>query len=160
MHIRPITDADLPAVLEVYRQCEDFLALGPNPQASLEMIAADRDITRVQSGEFCGLFAPDGSLIGIFDFVRSGFNGDPACAFIELLMIAAPYRSQGTGARAVAWLEADLRRAGAARLEAAVQANNPLGIHFWEGMGFNIVGLAESQLDGTVTILIKKETSA
>ena len=156
MHIRPIIDADLLAVLEVYRQCEDFLALGPNPRASFEMIAADREISRAQNGEFCGLFAPDGNMMGIFDFVRAGFNGDPACAFIELLMIAAPYRSQGAGARAVAWLEADLRRAGAARVEAAVQANNPRGIRFWESMGFRIVGPEELQPDGTVTYPLEK----
>ena len=31
MDIRPISDADLPALLEVYRQSEDFLALGTRP---------------------------------------------------------------------------------------------------------------------------------
>ncbi len=29
--IRPIVAEDFPALLEVYRQCEDFLALGPQP---------------------------------------------------------------------------------------------------------------------------------
>ena len=35
--IRPIDRDDLPAVLEVYRQCEDFLALGPISEASMAM---------------------------------------------------------------------------------------------------------------------------
>ena len=30
--MRPIADADLPAVLEVYRQWQNFLALGPDPR--------------------------------------------------------------------------------------------------------------------------------
>ena len=56
MLIRLIIDPDLPAVLEAYRQSEDFLALGPNPYASPEMIAADRELSREQGGEYCGLF--------------------------------------------------------------------------------------------------------
>ncbi len=108
MLVRPILDSDLPAVLEVYRQSEDFLALGPNPHASMEMIAADRALSRAENGEYCGLFAEDGTLQGIFDFVRSGYAGDPGCAYIELLMIAAPYRGRGLGEQAVRWLEKEL----------------------------------------------------
>ncbi len=116
MIVRLIDDSDLPAVLEVYRQCEDFLALGPNPTASMEMIAADRALSRTgaprqgaeAASEYCGLFAEDGTLQGIFDFVRSGYAGDPGCAYIELLMIAAPYRGRGLGEEAVRWLEKEL----------------------------------------------------
>ena len=39
--IRPLeqTEANFNAVLEVYRLCEDFLALGPVPHASMEILA-------------------------------------------------------------------------------------------------------------------------
>ena len=48
--IRPIEDADLPAVLEVYRQSQDFLALGPAAAASPEMVEADRALSRQEGG--------------------------------------------------------------------------------------------------------------
>ncbi len=56
MIIRPIVEPDLPAVLEVYRQSEDFLALGPDPHASPEMVAKDRELSRQEGGVFCGIF--------------------------------------------------------------------------------------------------------
>src|SRR5512143_3408157 len=56
MIIRPIVDSDLPALLEVYRQCEDFLALGPDPHASPEMVEKDRALSRQEGGIYCGIF--------------------------------------------------------------------------------------------------------
>ncbi len=32
--LRPVDEGDLAALMEVYRQCEDFLALGPQAMAS------------------------------------------------------------------------------------------------------------------------------
>ena len=174
MLIRPITDSDLPAVLEVYRQSEDFLALGPNPHASMEMIAGDRELSRAEGGEYCGLFTEDGTLMGIFDFVRSGFGGEPGCAYIELLMIAAPYRGRGLGEEALRWLESELkdgdphpqpfsltREKGEDKpkisiLRAGVQVNNPGAIRFWLRMGFTITSGAEPQADGTVCYRLEK----
>ena len=153
MLVRPILDSDLPAVLEVYRQCEDFLALGPDPHASMEMIAADRELSRANHGEFCGLFAADGTLMGILDFVRAGWEGDPGCAFLELLMIAAPYRNQGLGVEAFAWLEGELN---VPLLRAGVQVNNPGAIRFWQRMGFAITSGAELQADGTTCYRLEK----
>ena len=160
MRIRPISDSYLPGLLEVYRQSEDFLALGPNPHASLEMIAADQALSREQGGEFCGLFDDDGVLMGVFDFIRAGFEGDPACGFIELLMIAAPYRNRGLGAAAVAWLENELRLTpGGYTLAAGVQVNNPAAIRFWQRLGFRIISPAEPLPDGTVAYRLKRQIS-
>ena len=47
---RPYEERDLPAVLEVYRQCEDFLALGPVARASLQMVQQDLAISRQENG--------------------------------------------------------------------------------------------------------------
>jgi ribosomal protein S18 acetylase RimI-like enzyme len=165
MLIRLIDDSDLPAVLEVYRQCEDFLALGPNPTASLEMIAGDRALSRSEDGQYCGLFAEDGTLQGIFDFVRSGYDGDPGCAYIELLMIAAPYRGRGLGEEAVRWLEKELRDRGENKpeineLRAGVQVNNPGAIRFWRRMGFAITSGAELLPDGTTCYQLQKSLRA
>lgn len=148
--VRPLTEAELDDMVEVYRQCEDFLALGPVPTASRAMVQADWQLSRDQGGEFCGIYAPDGVLIGVLDVIPGGFEGEAATAFLELLMIAAPYRSHGLGAAVVCALEADLvRRAPLRLLKAGVQANNPGAIRFWQRQGFAITGEAALLADGT-----------
>ncbi len=178
--IRPIIESDLTAVLEVYHQCEDFLALGPDPYASPEMVAKDRALSLQESGIYCGIFLDDteknptdfenppglvsredesknmvsseGELVGILDYVPN-YSGDFDAAFIELLMIAAPYRGHGLGKMAVDWLllHGFSDKAALKRLYAAVQANNPDAIRFWQRMGFRITGPAALQPDNTVT---------
>ncbi len=175
MQIRPITDLDIPAVLEVYRLCEDFLALGPDPHASPEMVDRDRELTRPEGGVYCGIFLEGvnknltgsgsnlsgsmGKLVGILDYIPN-YNGDPGAAFIELLMIAGPYRGRGLGKAAVDWLLTQVLSGETAhqRLFAAVQTNNPAAIRFWRGLGFRITGPAAPQTDGTVTYPIQWET--
>jgi len=55
--IRPVeqNEAELEQVLAVYRQCEDFLALGPVAMASLEMVAADLALSGLKGGTFCAI---------------------------------------------------------------------------------------------------------
>ena len=97
LEIRPVTHADLSAVLDVYRQCEDFLALGPEPAASMEMVLRDIETSQREGGLFCGIFEANSSMIGVIDYVFGNFEGDPRLAFLSLLMIAAPHRNQGIG---------------------------------------------------------------
>ncbi len=203
MFIRPIVNSDLPAVLEVYRQSEDFLALGPDPRASLEMVEKDQALSRQQGGVFCGIFLEEapppnlagfenppgldgqeetrenltgsdsnlsgsaerenlsglGSCVGILDYIP-GYNRDPGAAFIELLMLARPYRGRGLGKAAVEWLLPALSGEGCQkRLYAAVQTNNPGAIRFWQRLGFRITGPAALQPDGTETYPIEYAAS-
>jgi hypothetical protein len=71
--VRTITQDDLGAVLNVYRQCEDFLALGPEPTASMAMVLKDIEISQRDGGVFCGVYAADGTMIGVVAFVSSNF---------------------------------------------------------------------------------------
>ncbi|HEX7597136.1 MAG TPA: GNAT family N-acetyltransferase [Polyangia bacterium] len=154
--IRPIDDSDLPAVLEVYRQSEDFLALGPVATASPEMVAADRALSRQAGGLYCGIFCPPGgepagspaALAGILDYTLQ-VPGQPGALYIELLMMARPYRGRGLGTAVVDWLLAQYGRQVRC-LQAGVQANNPGAIRFWQRMGFRITGPARLQPDTTV----------
>lgn len=144
-------------VLGVYRQCEDFLALGPVPQASQAMVEADLEHSEQAGGHFCGIFSIDGQMKGVVDFVERGFEGDPSAACLFLLMIGAPYRGQGLGAAVVGavetWIERDIQ---VRDIHAGVQVNNPLAIRFWLRMGYEIVSGAEKQDDGTVAYHLKK----
>lgn len=148
---------DLGPILEVYRQCEDFLALGPCPTASLDMIRADLELSKKEGGQFCVIQGPDGGIAGIVDFVLSGFEGNPTLAFLSLLMVAAPLRRLGLGAGAVQAVEAAIRQAGqASAIASGVQVNNPDAIRFWKRMGYQIVSGPEEQADGTTTYRLLK----
>jgi len=159
--LRPIcrqSAEDLAAVLDVYRRCEDFLALGPVAVASMDMVQADLVISVEEGGTFCGIHrSSDGRMVGIVDFVPCGFEGEPDLGFLSLLMIAAPYRSAGLGARVVALVEAKMRAAGAKRARSGVQVNNPRAVCFWQRMGYTIISGPELMLDGTTVYRLGKD---
>lgn len=158
--IIPLTLSDAPRVLTVYCQCEDFLGLGPVAMASLEMVQADMRHAQNEGSHYCGIVLdnhPD-DLAGVLDYLPAGFEGDPHTAFLELLMIAAPYRNAGLGAAVVAWLEERLRANPEIHfLGSGVQVNNPGGIRFWQRMGFRITGPGVDYPDLTTAYPLLKE---
>ncbi len=158
--IRPVDEAqEASAILEVYRQCEDFLSLGPVAVASPEMVQADLRLSQEEGCTFCGIYdRQSNAMLGIIDFSTSGFNGDPALAFLSLLMIAAPFRGRGLGEAVVQAVEDEIRRAGQARaIESGVQVNNPGSIRFWQRMGYRIVSGPTSMPDGTTVYRLWKD---
>lgn len=149
--VRPVGADSIPALLELYRQCEDFLALGPNPHASVEMIRRDLITTADEGGHYCGIYQRGtGQLVGVLDVVPGGHQGNPRLAYLELLMLGKPYRGQGLGERVFAALLAALRQRGVETLEAGVQENNPDAQRFWLRMGFTLTGPAVPYADGTI----------
>jgi len=156
--VRTITQDDLDAVLDLYRQCEDFLALGPERTASMAMVLKDIEISQSEGGVFCGVYAVDGRMIGIVDFVLSNFEGDPHIAFISLLMIAASFRKQGIGTMIVELIENEIRKdAQVTAILSAVQVNNPQALQFWQKNGYRIVGGPKLQPDQTTTFRLQKD---
>ena len=155
--IRTLTENDLPVILDVYRNCADFLALGPVPTASADMVRQDMALSAEIGGRFCGIFNSSDTMMGVVDFLAEGFEGNPRHAFIELLMIAQPYRSQGLGAAVVACVEAEIRRhPHVTAILSGVQVNNPAAIRFWRRMGYRIVSNAEALPDGTTAYRLRK----
>jgi len=156
--VRTITQEDLGAILDVYRQCEDFLALGPEPTASMEMVVKDIENSQREGGVFCGVFSADAEMIGVVDFVPSGFEGGPHIAFISLLMIVPPFRNQGKGGKIVELVESEIRKnAQVTAILSGVQANNTKAIRFWRKNGYRIVGGPELQPDQTTTFRLRKD---
>ena len=98
------------AVLDVYYQCEDFLALGPVPTASMEMVLKDIELSKADSGVYYGIYTTAGEMIGVLDYVPANNKGEPHTAFLELLMIAAPFRKHGLGKAVVKAFEAEVRK--------------------------------------------------
>jgi RimJ/RimL family protein N-acetyltransferase len=155
------TSEELAAVLRVYQQCEDFLALGPVSQASLEMVQTDLHHSQQDGGVFCGVYdRTNGEMLGVVDFVLSGWQGDPVQSYISLLMIALPYRGKGIGACIVKAVEQHIRQGGRIQsIHAGVQVNNPQAIRFWQQMGYQIVSGPETQPDQTVAFRLLKHFS-
>ena len=160
-NIRPIlhNEPELEQVLKVYRQCEDFLALGPVAQASPEMVSADLELSEQIGGMFCVIEdQASGEIVGVIDFVASGYEADPALAYLSLLMIAASQRGQGLGTRVVEAVEAEIRSAAPVRaICAGVQANNTGAVRFWQRRGYRIVSEAKLMPDGTVAYDLRKD---
>ena len=156
--LRPVTPADIDAVLAVYRQCEDFLALGPVASASLEMVMQDLEISRAEGGVFCGVCDAQGQMLGVVDYIPRGFEGMPEAAFLSLLMIAAPYRGGGLGRRVVERIEALIRQDPLVKsILSAVQVNNPGAVRFWEAQGYRVISQPALQADGTTTVKLHKQ---
>jgi ribosomal protein S18 acetylase RimI-like enzyme len=159
--IRPIVQDDLHSLLDVYRQCEDFLALGPVSTASMEMVINDLEISKNQGGTFCGIYAADGTLIGVVDYVPNNWEGDPHIASLSLLMIAAPFRGQGIGAAVVAAVEKEIRKdAQVTTIDSGVQVNNPQAIKFWQSHGYQIVSGPTLMPDQTTVFSLRKELTS
>lgn len=153
----PVDEGDMAALMEVYRQCEDFLALGPQPWASEAMVQADLAHSREIGGVFCGIFVED-RMAGVMDYVPSGFEGEPSHAFLSLLMIAQPWRGLGLGVAVVAAIEEIIRRDPAVTaILSGVQVNNPAGIAFWQRMGYSITSGPKQMADTTVCYDLLKE---
>jgi ribosomal protein S18 acetylase RimI-like enzyme len=158
---RPVDRGDpatLAALLEVYQQCEDFLALGPQPHASPEMVQADLDLSQSAGGLFCGIYlCASDELIGVADYIPAGFEGNRQHAFIELLMIAQPFRSHGLGKRIVAELEVIIRKdplITAIRL--GCQVTNLGAMRFWQRCGYRMIGPPTLYPDQTIGRLMEK----
>ena len=146
--IRPATAADLPALVKIYNQSVDFLRLGSDTPPA-QAAAADFSGALGNGGCFC-LLEQAGQPAGVLDFSP---YAAPEEAHLNLLMLAAPYRSQGLGQAAFCWLENELRLLpGLRRLRADVQTNNPRAQVFWQRMGFEVAGPASLQPDGTTTL--------
>jgi ribosomal protein S18 acetylase RimI-like enzyme len=158
LEIRHVHPEELEAVLEVYRQCEDFLALGPVATASMVMVLSDLEISKGYGGTFCGIYTAEGEMIGVLDTVQAGFEGDPRAAYLTLLMIAAPYRDRGVGEGVVRAWEAEIRKDPQVdRILAGVQVNNPGAMRFWQRMGYRIVSEPKLHSDGTTAVDLRKD---
>ena len=101
------------------------------------------------SKRFGGLAALDrvdldirpGEMIGVVDYVSAGYENDPAAAWLELLMIAAPFRSRGLGAEVVRLVEKDIRQNEQVKtICTGTQVDNYGAVRFWQRMGYQIVG--------------------
>jgi RimJ/RimL family protein N-acetyltransferase len=155
--LRVVGEEALAEVLAVYRECGDFLALGPVASASPEMIRADLEASQREGGSFCGVYLQGQGMIGVADFVARNFRGQRDTAHIALLMLAASHRNRGIGTRVVELIESEIRKdPGIRRIQAGVMVNNPAAIRFWNSRGYGIVSGPERLADHTTVYRLEK----
>jgi len=155
--LRDITQEDTASVLEVYRRCEDFLALGPAPKASIDMVIRDIEECRNEGGVFHGIYLHNDQIIGVAACVPAGFEGNPDVAFIGLLMISAPYRQRGIGTEVVRCIEKEIHRnSRITTILSSVQVNNPDAIKFWQKNDYKIISGPELRPDKTTVYRLGK----
>lgn len=153
--IGPVADSELDYVLNVYKNCEDFLALGPVPNASMNMVVADINHSRDENGIYCGIWDNSNTMIGIIDFIP---NTDQHTSFLSLLMISKEYRNIGVGTVVETLLESHLKNNyQTSVLRSGVQINNQIGIRFWGKCGFIISEDAQDLDDGTIAFQMYKD---
>jgi RimJ/RimL family protein N-acetyltransferase len=156
--IREIGVESIDDLLEVYRACEDFLALGPVPTASLEMIRQDMEISQSEGGTFCGIILNPGLIIGVVDFVRKDYERRNDSACISLLMLAKNFRNQGLGSKVLERVESEIRKdPDVTRIQAGAQVNNPGAIRFWQARGYRIISGPERMKDQTTVYHLEKK---
>jgi ribosomal protein S18 acetylase RimI-like enzyme len=156
--IRPVGEEQVEELFRVYKDCEDFLALGPVANASREMVMADLRTSQSEGGRFCGIYLGDGTIAGVLDFVPGNFRGQRDTAFIALLMIGRSHRNRGLGSRALAMLEMEIRKDPAvSRVRIGVMVDNPAAIRFWQARGYKIYAGPEPLADQTMVYRLEKK---
>ncbi len=157
LELKAITPNYIANVLGIYRQCEDFLALGPVSKASMDMVTADIEEANAESGVFCGIFHAK-KMIGVVSYVPSRFEFRPVDAFILLLMITPPYRQKGIGGAVIDQVEKEICAKGRVRsILCGVQVNNPDAIRFWQKKGYKIVSGPQKRPDKTTVYNLRKD---
>jgi RimJ/RimL family protein N-acetyltransferase len=158
LRLTPLCESDSEKVMEVYRQCRDFLALGPQTEPSLEMVVRDIRSCEEQYGVFYGIFLVPGELIGVISVVPRETNNQVESVYIELMMIIPAYRQKGVGRQVLKLIESTVKqKIGISRFLTSVQLNNSGAIRFWQTSGYQIMDCPELQPDATTVYHFKKE---
>ncbi len=137
--LRPLTDADIPALQRVYDAVPETFRLligrpAPPGQAARDFMQARASPGRYQFGILI-----HGELCGVADCkLDDDIEGQ---AHIGMLLLAPPYNDAEIAGLALRILSRWLASAfGVRRLETAAVAHDPAGIAFWRSQGFEFTG--------------------
>jgi len=154
--IKDVAERDIDGILNVYRNCEDFLSLGPVSCASEQMVLEDLKHSREEGGIYCGVYS-NGEMIGVVDFVPNNYKRVPNQAYISLLMIAMQHRRQGLGKQIVRAVEDEIiKNKQIERILSGVQINNLSAINFWFSAGYKIIAGPALMPDSTTCYQLEK----
>jgi RimJ/RimL family protein N-acetyltransferase len=165
LEMRALGARDYAAVVEIYRRTPRFVVeLNGRPAESigLEMVEEDAAQAAHHGAQFVGLFLREsGALIGVADFVPSGYKGRPSQAWIALLLIAEPYQRQGYGAEAYRLIkDAIFADPVVETIGLGVLIKNSPALAFWQTLGYQHVGSTVTDKDGREVMILKQDRDA
>ena len=143
IHLRRATKADLPAIIELWKEFMDFHKRR-NPFFS-RLPDAHEDFGRFMQGN---LTKKDWLvLVAVDDQEAIGYGSatimsyppiyqDPRYGYIQDVAVTQAYRGQGVGQKLFEEMTAWFREQGISRLELEVAATNEVSQAFWQKMGF------------------------
>jgi ribosomal protein S18 acetylase RimI-like enzyme len=132
--LRPAGSDDLPLLLGYMRGYyeHDRIALDEEAaRAALERPIKDGQIGRVWLIEESG--RPVGYVVALFGWSLEFHGRD---AFLDELFIDPEFRGRGTGMRAMAQVESELRKAGVRAMHLEVERSNAGAQRFYASLGF------------------------
>ena len=143
MHLRPLTDRDLPDLQELLDSDPGYArrvtGADPEPDGAAQLLAGRPEGLRMEDKLVLGGY-DDAGLAAVIDVLRGW--PDPATAHVGLLQVHAGRQGAGVGRRAHELL-LDLVRGwpGITRLRAAIVATNAAAADpFWTAMGYRPAG--------------------
>jgi RimJ/RimL family protein N-acetyltransferase len=154
---------DYEEAAEVYRQSRHYLVdiSGESPEnTGPELVKKEA----AEADEHGAVFATirvkeNGRMVGVTAYQSSGYQGDPTCAWIALLMIAEPFQRLGYGSEACGIIENEiLGNIGVRTIKLGVLANNPSALAFWNEMGYHKTGIREHQKPEQNVIILQKSS--
>ena len=155
--LSPLTEADIEAVFEIYRQCQEFLALGPQPEASREMVLRAVQDSDSKHGVYYGIYLLSSDMVGVLDMLPLEIENQVDSVNLNLLMITPQYRRQGIGTQVLRVIESEVyKKTGISQFTTSVQVNNPDARRFWEKNGYSAFSEPELQPDSTKVVHLKK----
>ncbi|HEX2923791.1 MAG TPA: GNAT family N-acetyltransferase [Chloroflexota bacterium] len=134
LHIRPLTEKDIPTFLDLVQGLADYESLpGPDEEARARMAQdalADPPVFHVLLAE------QDGRLVGysLFFFTYSTFLARPTL-WVEDIFVLPSERGNGTGRMLMRELAREAVRRGCGRMEWSALDWNKTAIAFYEGLG-------------------------
>lgn len=149
MTVVPITSSDLTALTSLCVRCTEFFQL-----------VEGRDGSREVAEEILALLPPGGSarqkhLVGFLhhdELVALADLGEdypgPHDWYVALFLVTPAGRNVGLGAQVWHAVEAWVRAQRGVALRLAVQQQNPRARHFWERLGFTVIGEITQRADG------------
>lgn len=149
-------DADATDLVDLYEGCADFLAAGAAHASPRGAALADLEASRAGGSDFRFVVGPEGSVLGVVDFLPGEPGSAGAPLSVNLLMLAPEHQNRGVGTAVVGRLEALAAARGVLRLAAAVQVENAPGRRFWERLGYAVVAGPDRNDDGTTVLHLSK----
>ncbi len=154
--VRPLTEADIPIMLALFRSNPLFYQHCPPPpstETAREAMHALPPRKTMADKHFLGFFDGE-TLAAVLDLI-TGFP-TPEIAFWGLFMLDAAMQGQGRGTALVSELCAALQQRGFRAVRLGWVKTNPQAEHFWKKNGFQETGVSY-ETDGYTVVVAQRE---